>query len=63
MSGASTMSSYINLYEKYPPGLFVSECHEGKLGLECPALPPLISADDTANQVVHCPSLLLMLTS
>ena len=60
---ASTMFSYINLYGKYPPGLFASECHEGKLGLACPALPPSASADDTANQVVHCPSLLLMLTA
>ncbi|KAL3821173.1 hypothetical protein ACJIZ3_007078 [Penstemon smallii] len=37
---ASTMFSYINLYGKYPPGLFASECREGKEGLECPALPP-----------------------
>ncbi|GMJ11605.1 hypothetical protein HRI_004829700 [Hibiscus trionum] len=34
---ASTMFSYINLYGKYPPGLFASECREGKLGLACPA--------------------------
>ncbi|KAL2335826.1 hypothetical protein Fmac_010272 [Flemingia macrophylla] len=60
---ASTMFSYINLYGKYPPGLFASECHEGKLGLACPALPPSTSADDTANQVVHYPSLFLMLTA
>ncbi|KAJ1699823.1 hypothetical protein LUZ63_008335 [Rhynchospora breviuscula] len=32
---ASTMFSYINLYGKYPPGLFASECREGKEGLEC----------------------------
>jgi hypothetical protein len=32
---ASTMFSYINLYGKYPPGLFASECKEGKEGLEC----------------------------
>ncbi|XP_010277997.1 PREDICTED: GPI-anchored protein LORELEI-like [Nelumbo nucifera] len=31
---ASTMSSYINLYGKYPPGLFSSECREGKAGLK-----------------------------
>ncbi|TKY49897.1 GPI-anchored protein LORELEI [Spatholobus suberectus] len=60
---ASTMFSYINLYGKYPPGLFASECREGKEGLACPALPPSVSADDTANQVVHCPSLLLMLSA
>lgn len=37
---ASTMFSYINLYGKYPPGLFASECKETKEGLVCPDLPP-----------------------
>lgn len=37
---ATTMFSYINLYGKYPPGLFASECREGKDGLACPALAP-----------------------
>ncbi|XP_061354169.1 GPI-anchored protein LLG1 [Gastrolobium bilobum] len=62
---ASTMFSYINLYGRYPPGLFSSECREGKEGLACPALPPSESAKDTTgnNQIVHCPSLLLMLTA
>ncbi|KAK8955483.1 GPI-anchored protein LORELEI [Platanthera guangdongensis] len=32
---ASTMFSYINLYGKYPPGLFAYECREGKDGLDC----------------------------
>ncbi|KAL5704358.1 GPI-anchored protein llg1 [Ranunculus cassubicifolius] len=32
---AETMFSYINLYGKYPPGLFVSECKEDKAGLDC----------------------------
>ncbi|CAM8896988.1 unnamed protein product [Rhodiola kirilowii] len=32
---ASTMFSYINLYGKYPPGLFASMCREGKEGLDC----------------------------
>ncbi|XP_075505639.1 GPI-anchored protein LLG1-like [Primulina tabacum] len=43
---ASTMFSYINLYGKYPPGLFASECREGKLGLECPAVSPSASLSD-----------------
>ncbi|KAE9593968.1 hypothetical protein Lal_00031643 [Lupinus albus] len=60
---ASTMFSYINLYGRYPPGLFAHECREGKEGLACPALPPSVSEYDTANQIVHCPSLLMMLTS
>lgn len=32
---AEVMFSYINLYGKYPPGLFANECKEGQLGLEC----------------------------
>ncbi|KAI6688615.1 hypothetical protein NL676_025443 [Syzygium grande] len=32
---ASTMFSYINLYGKYPPGLFATECREVKQGLKC----------------------------
>ncbi|XP_075523015.1 GPI-anchored protein LLG1-like [Primulina tabacum] len=46
---ASTMFSYINLYGKYPPGLFASECREGKLGLECPALPPSAALSDKSG--------------
>lgn len=47
---ASTMFSYINLYGKYPPGLFASECREGKEGLACDAEPPSsTSAKDTVN--------------
>ncbi|CAJ1958527.1 unnamed protein product [Sphenostylis stenocarpa] len=34
---ASIMFTYINLYGKYPPGLFASLCHQGKNGLKCPA--------------------------
>lgn len=41
---ATTMFSYINLYGKYPPGLFASECREGNEGLACDALPP--ASDD-----------------
>ncbi|CAK9177592.1 unnamed protein product [Ilex paraguariensis] len=32
---ASTLFSYINLYGKYPPGLFSSLCRDGKDGLDC----------------------------
>ena len=38
-SCASTMFTYINLNGKYPPGLFSSECKEGKLGLSCADVP------------------------
>ncbi|KAI4331083.1 hypothetical protein MLD38_029306 [Melastoma candidum] len=37
---ASTMFSYINIYGKYPPGLFANECREGKDGLDCSTVPP-----------------------
>ncbi|XVE89604.1 hypothetical protein DITRI_Ditri20bG0009000 [Diplodiscus trichospermus] len=46
---ASTMFSYINLYGKYPPGLFASKCREGKKGLKCPSSPPVVSATANAN--------------
>ncbi|KAK9940804.1 hypothetical protein M0R45_017445 [Rubus argutus] len=32
---ATTMFSYINIYGKYPPGLFASQCREQKEGLKC----------------------------
>uniref|UniRef100_A0A0D9XC72 GPI-anchored protein LLG1-like domain-containing protein n=1 Tax=Leersia perrieri TaxID=77586 RepID=A0A0D9XC72_9ORYZ len=32
---AASMFSYINLYGKYPPGLFANTCKEGEKGLEC----------------------------
>ena len=63
---ASTMFSYINLYGKYPPGLFASECQEGKEGLECPAQAPSTeSAKDSVNasrgQIVSSYSMLTLL--
>ncbi|KAJ0261586.1 GPI-anchored protein LLG1 [Hirschfeldia incana] len=45
---ATTMFSYINLYGKYPPGLFANQCQEGKEGLECPAMSPGSEADVNA---------------
>ncbi|XP_010497893.1 PREDICTED: GPI-anchored protein LORELEI-like, partial [Camelina sativa] len=30
---ASTMFSYINIYGRYPPGIFANMCKEGKEGL------------------------------
>ncbi|XP_021758826.1 GPI-anchored protein LLG2-like isoform X1 [Chenopodium quinoa] len=32
---ATTLFSYINLYGKYPPGLFANICRDSKRGLEC----------------------------
>ncbi|XP_010913272.1 GPI-anchored protein LLG1 [Elaeis guineensis] len=45
---ASIMFSYINLYGKYPPGLFAGECKGGKQGLACPPSSSK-SQDDNAN--------------
>ncbi|KAF0935620.1 hypothetical protein E2562_035075 [Oryza meyeriana var. granulata] len=47
---ASTMFSYINLYGKYPPGLFANECREGKLGLSCAGVSQKDSAIANAGQ-------------
>jgi hypothetical protein len=60
---ASIMFTYINLNGKYPPGLFANECKDGKLGLECPALPPseLGASDKNGSQIMHGPPLLLIL--
>ncbi|GLT56690.1 hypothetical protein SLA2020_297160 [Shorea laevis] len=54
---AATMFSYINLYGKYPPGLFASLCREGQNGLEC--------KDENADpaDAAATKSSLLMLTS
>ncbi|KAL5206080.1 hypothetical protein ABZP36_034289 [Zizania latifolia] len=39
---AATMFSYINLYGKYPPGLFANTCREGANGLACPEDTPQV---------------------
>ncbi|RCV08113.1 hypothetical protein SEVIR_1G305800v4 [Setaria viridis] len=56
-SCATTMFTYINLYGKYPPGLFSSECKEGKLGLSCADVPQRDIT--TANGGQHAQSSLL----
>ncbi|KAF8737543.1 hypothetical protein HU200_014089 [Digitaria exilis] len=49
-SCASTMFTYINLYGKYPPGLFSSECKEGKLGLSCADVPQKVVSTASGGQ-------------
>ncbi|TVU09973.1 hypothetical protein EJB05_43473 [Eragrostis curvula] len=46
---AATMFSYINIYGKYPPGLFSNTCHEGDKGLQCPDDVPQIQPGQTAS--------------
>ncbi|CAN0922908.1 GPI-anchored protein LLG1 [Linum grandiflorum] len=55
---ASTMFSYLNIYGRYPPGLFANQCKEGKEGLSCP---PLSSATSLLpiHQSLLLPLLLL----
>lgn len=50
---ASTMFSYINLYGKYPPGLFASECREGKEGLLCNATAPAESVNANGDRTAR----------
>ncbi|XP_074591976.1 GPI-anchored protein LLG1-like [Curcuma longa] len=58
---ATTMFSYINLYGKYPPGLFASECREGKEGLACDALPPGSESADASFAITVQRSTFLVL--
>ncbi|KAE8706579.1 hypothetical protein F3Y22_tig00110392pilonHSYRG00230 [Hibiscus syriacus] len=60
---SSTMFSYINLYGKYPPGLFASECREGKLGLACPALAPSASENASGSQQLISNLLMLVMAT
>ncbi|KAL9379988.1 hypothetical protein Peur_028470 [Populus x canadensis] len=58
---ASTMFSFINLYGKYPPGLFANECREDKNGLDCQNVEQ--SKKSGGVQIAAAQSSLLMLTA
>ncbi|KAG5550902.1 hypothetical protein RHGRI_009366 [Rhododendron griersonianum] len=58
---ATTMFSYINIYGKYPPGLFASECKDGKQGLACNGTSA--SAPASGSQIISIPPPLLVLLS
>ncbi|CAN6870079.1 unnamed protein product [Brassica oleracea] len=60
---ATTMFSYINLYGKYPPGLFANQCQEGKEGLECPATSPTSASDVNAATTTAASSRLWLAAS
>ncbi|XP_076884688.1 GPI-anchored protein LLG1-like [Bidens hawaiensis] len=62
---ASTMFSYINLYGKYPPGLFSNLCRDDKVGLICPALAPgairnTVGSDSNNSPNIHSLSILTL---
>uniref|UniRef100_A0A7N0RCW3 GPI-anchored protein LLG1-like domain-containing protein n=1 Tax=Kalanchoe fedtschenkoi TaxID=63787 RepID=A0A7N0RCW3_KALFE len=59
---ASTMFSYINLYGKYPPGLFASECREGKEGLDCTNFTSTDSTTDSSGSPLPCSPFALLLS-
>ncbi|KAM1965931.1 hypothetical protein ACFX15_046210 [Malus domestica] len=60
---ASTMFSYINIYGKYPPGLFASQCREGKEGLACPAEAPKSDQKSSRGHISATHSIMLALTA
>ncbi|KAL3503690.1 hypothetical protein ACH5RR_038139 [Cinchona calisaya] len=60
---ATVMFSYISINGNYPPGLFASECTEGKQGLACPALPPSQSANASGCLKTYKPSSALILAT
>ncbi|KAJ7981463.1 GPI-anchored protein LORELEI-like [Quillaja saponaria] len=61
---AATMFSYINIYGKYPPGLFANQCKEGKEGLDCSQINAANeTAKSDAGQIAASRSTLLMTTA
>ncbi|KAJ7948306.1 GPI-anchored protein LORELEI-like [Quillaja saponaria] len=61
---AATMFSYININGKYPPGLFSSQCEEGKEGLDCSQIKLANeTATSNAGQIAASQSTLLMTTA
>ncbi|KAL5211669.1 hypothetical protein ABZP36_022516 [Zizania latifolia] len=58
---ASTMFSYINLYGKYPPGLFASECRDDKNGLSCAGVAQKETATSNAGQQAQSSLLALII--
>ncbi|KAF4369466.1 hypothetical protein G4B88_029564 [Cannabis sativa] len=59
---AATMFSYINLYGKYPPGLFALQCREGKEGLDCTDVLEAAKQKTSAAHITYTtPSTLLLL--
>ena len=57
------MFSYINIYGKYPPGLFANQCKEGKEGLDCNQVKPTNSSNSNTAHVPAPHSMLLMATA
>ncbi|CAN8326247.1 unnamed protein product [Cochlearia groenlandica] len=59
---ASTMFSYINLYGRYPPGIFANMCKEGKEGLDCTDVKSTSSSHALIPSLVSTHVLLMIFT-
>ncbi|ESQ50459.1 hypothetical protein EUTSA_v10002112mg [Eutrema salsugineum] len=57
---ASTMFSYINIYGRYPPGIFANMCKEGKEGLDCTDVTK--SASSTSDSIHRASTTLALLS-
>ncbi|CAL0303898.1 unnamed protein product [Lupinus luteus] len=60
---ASVMFSYINIYGKYPPGLFANECKEGKEGLDCSQVKTANNSDSSNTFHLAAPNSVLLMTT
>lgn len=60
---ASVMFSYINIYGKYPPGLFANECKEGKDGLDCSQVKLTNTTNPSSTFHLTPPRTMLMVSS
>jgi len=59
------MFGYINAYGKYPPGLYASECREGKEGLDCSSVLGLINSSNpttTSSVLVAAPHSMMLIS-
>ncbi|TKY66860.1 GPI-anchored protein LORELEI [Spatholobus suberectus] len=57
------MFSYINIYGKYPPGLFANECKEGNQGLDCSQVIPTKSSNSSNTIHVAAPHFISHITT
>ncbi|KAL5207687.1 hypothetical protein ABZP36_032122 [Zizania latifolia] len=55
------MFSYINLYGKYPPGLFANQCRDDEKGLSCVGFPQKATVTGNAGQQVQSGLLALLM--
>ncbi|AES75116.1 GPI-anchored lorelei-like protein [Medicago truncatula] len=59
---SNVMFSYINLYGKYPPGLFANQCKEGKEGLDCENVKITNTTNPSSSVHVAAPHYMLIVS-